>query len=359
MAGEGLAGRAVALKRYVDEMRGRTGYNGPVDVVCHSIGACIARQFLEVVDGSARRARARQLIMLGPPNNGSALAELFSDSDRGHEVIDLLAGVFVPSDFDPLADPIVQDVRPGSRTMGVLRAAGTRDDIAYRVIATANPGAADAFFPWFGGRTWKLDGNGRFRQTLHGDGVVANSESVLPGVPLEVLAPGPDDGRQIPPLHFCHIQLPRNPAVIDRVMEHLLDPTSSERTASNNRERDQRSIRPQAPSRSETGTEQSDDDHGVERHEERHRDDESQLARLVMEDTHAGHRPEGSDDGGEEKRPLGDPAQMQPRAPLVGRVQDEDREVRDDVDGQGEKDRIDRNHLRLHGGLFGRSAGVP
>ena len=90
------------------------------------------------------------------------------------------------------------------------------------MIVTENPAGLDAFFPWFGGRTWELDECGRWRQTLHGDGVVAHSESVLPGVPLEVLAPGSDgDARRIPPLHFSHIQSPRNTAVIDRVMEHL------------------------------------------------------------------------------------------------------------------------------------------
>ncbi len=227
MAGEDLTGRAIALERYVDEMRDRTEYDGPIDVVCHSIGACIARHWLEVADGTARRERVRQLIMLGPPNNGSALAELFSDPDRGPEIIGLLTGIFVPPDFDPLVDQIVQDVRPGSRTMRTLRAAGVRDDIAYRVIVTANPAAVEGFFPWFGGRTWELDDDGGFRPTLYGDGVVANAESVLPGVPLEVLAPGTDGGdRQIPPHHFCHIQLPRNPAVIDRVVERLLDPAS-------------------------------------------------------------------------------------------------------------------------------------
>jgi hypothetical protein len=227
MSGDDLAGRAMAPGRYVGDMRDLTGYDGPVDLVCHSIGACIARQFLEVVDRGARRARARRLIMLGPPNNGSALAELFSDPEHGAGVIDRLAGVFVPDGFDPLADPLVQDVRPGSPTMQALRAAGTRDDIAYRVIAAANPAAVDAFFPWFEGRTWELDGDGRFRQTLHGDGVVAVSESGLPGVPTEILAPEPDGGgRRIPPDRFCHIHLPRNPAVIERVIGCLLDPTS-------------------------------------------------------------------------------------------------------------------------------------
>lgn len=225
MVGEGLAGRADALEMYVDEIRGRTGYDGPIDIVCHSIGACIARQWLELADGAARREHIRQLIMLGPTNSGSALAELFSDPERGQEVAASVAGIFVPTGFDPLADPIVQDVRPGSRTMRSLNAAGIRDDIAYRVIVTANPAGIDPFFPWFGGRTWELDENLHFRQTLHGDGVVANSESVLPGVPFEVFTPEPDGHtRRNPPLHFSHIQLPRNTAVIERVMRYLYDP---------------------------------------------------------------------------------------------------------------------------------------
>jgi triacylglycerol lipase len=227
MADTDLAGRAAALRAYVREMRDETGFDGVVDVVCHSIGACIARECLEVADGTARTLRAGKLVMLGPPNNGSALAELFSDPCQGSEVIDRLTGVFVPRGFEPLADPLVQDVRPESRAMRGLRSAGIRDDIAYRVVLTGNPLGLEAFFPWFDGRTWELDEHRRWRRTLDGDGVVAHSESVLPGVPLEVLAPGPDDGsRQIPPHHFCHIQLPRNPAVIDRVMGHLIDTAS-------------------------------------------------------------------------------------------------------------------------------------
>ena len=111
----------------------------------------------------------------------------------------------------------------GAGRCGALRAAGIRDDITYRVIVTGNPAALDAFFPWFGGRTWELGEGGRWGRTLNGDGVVAHSEAVLPGVPLEVVAPEPDGGAPtIPPHHFCHIRLPRNPVVIDRVMEHLL-----------------------------------------------------------------------------------------------------------------------------------------
>ncbi len=221
MADNGLQGRANALATFIGEQRAEAGYDGPVDIVCHSFGTCIAREYLEVVDGAARRERVRQLIGLGPPNNGSALAELFSDPVHGPAIIARMTGVFVPEEFDPLADPIVQDVRPGALPMQRLRAAGLRPDIAYRVLVTGNPGADHEFFPWLDGRTWEQgEGEGR-RTTLKGDGCVAHSESALPGVPLEALVPEPNGS--VPTLQYCHIYLPRNPRVIDRVMEYLVN----------------------------------------------------------------------------------------------------------------------------------------
>jgi len=47
-----------------------------------------------------------------PANNGSALAELFNDPERGEAIINRLTGVFVPEGFDPSSDLMVQDVRP-------------------------------------------------------------------------------------------------------------------------------------------------------------------------------------------------------------------------------------------------------
>lgn len=219
MTDHGLSGRAEALATFLGERREETGYDGPIDLVCHSFGTCIAREYLEVVDGAARRERVGRLIGLGPPNNGSALAELFSDPDRGPAVIERMTGVFVPEGFDPFTDPIVQDVRPGALSMQRLRGAGLRPDLVYRVVVTGNPGAGREFFPWLDGRTWEQRVGGDPQTTLEGDGCVAHSESALPGVPLDLLVPEPDGS--IPSLQFCHIYLPRNPRVIDRVMRHL------------------------------------------------------------------------------------------------------------------------------------------
>ena len=213
---------AEALGNYIRATRQEKKWFGPVDIVCHSIGSCIARYFLEVQDGKRREVRVRQLICLGPPNTGSALAELFNDPGRKDEIIGKLAGVFVPRKFDPGSDPLVQDVRPESAVMQQLRDAGTRPDCIYRIIVTTNASGDPAFFPWFSGKTWECAGGGTYRTTYEGDGIVAHTESSLPGISLDVIA----DDREHPepalsPTHYCHINLPRNPAVMERILQYL------------------------------------------------------------------------------------------------------------------------------------------
>ncbi|MCK8518855.1 esterase/lipase family protein [Methanoculleus sp. 7T] len=214
---------AVALQDYIRAKRRETGYGGPVDLVCHSMGTCIARYLLEVLDGDAREEQVRLLVGIGPPNNGSSMAELFNDPERGPEVIRSLAGVFVPEGYDPHDDTIVQEFRPGSRTIAALRAAGTRDDVAYRIILTANITGTPAFFPAFDGKTWELAPDGEWRTTYAGDGIVPHTDSYLPGAGLDIL---PTDSGNLArhPEHYCHTGLPRNPEVIARVTEYLCNP---------------------------------------------------------------------------------------------------------------------------------------
>lgn len=214
---------AVALQDYIRAKRRETGYDGPVDLVCHSMGTCIARYLLEVLDGDAREEEVRLLVGIGPPNNGSSMAELFNDPERGPEVIRNLAGVFVPQGYDPHDDTIVQEFRPGSRTVAALRAAGTRDDVAYRIILTANLTGTPAFFPAFDGKTWELAPDGEWRTTYAGDGIVPHTDSYLPGAGLDILPTDPENLARHPE-HYCHTGLPRNPEVIARVTEYLSNP---------------------------------------------------------------------------------------------------------------------------------------
>jgi triacylglycerol lipase len=225
MAGETIPDIAKAIGDYVRTMREETGYTGKLDVVCHSVGTCIARYYLEVLDGSLRTANVRQLIGLGPPNNGSAMADLFFDPVRGEEIINRLTGVFVPQGYDPSNDRIVHDVRPKSPVMYRLRTAGIRPDITYRIIVTGNPGEDPAFFPLFEGRTWEQAPDGRYRTTFEGDGLVPHHESALPGISLDIIPAVREDGSSLPDAgQYCHINLPRNPVVMDRVIRYLTMP---------------------------------------------------------------------------------------------------------------------------------------
>jgi triacylglycerol lipase len=213
---------AAALGDYISQMREETCYAGPVDMVCHSVGGCIARYLLEVME---REEQVRQLICLGTPNNGSSLSELFNDPEHGPQVLDSLAGVFVPHRYDPADDVIAQEVRPHSRTIAALQDAKAREDIRYRLILTANLSATPAFFPYFEGKTWMLGPEGGWQTTYAGDGIVPHTDSYLPGAGLDIL-PADPAGLKDHPESYCHITLPKNPEVMARVMEYLQDPAT-------------------------------------------------------------------------------------------------------------------------------------
>jgi pimeloyl-ACP methyl ester carboxylesterase len=220
---------ATALGEYIGSMREREEYRGPVDLVCHSMGSLIARYFLEVQDGITQQESVRQLICLGPPNMGSALAELFNDPDHRDEILRKLSGIFVPREYNPGTDPLVQDVRPGSTVMQQLEGAGTRPDIIYRIIVTTNTQEDPAFFPWFLGKTWERGDGGNYRTTFKGDGIVAHTESCLPGISPDMIASHREDTEPaLSPEQYCHINLPRNPVIMERILQYLTGPVDSE-----------------------------------------------------------------------------------------------------------------------------------
>ncbi|MDI6866079.1 alpha/beta fold hydrolase [Methanoculleus sp.] len=211
---------ALALQEFIHKRRKETSYSGPVDIVCHSMGTCIARYLLEVIDGSDREEEIRFLVGIGPPNRGSAMAEAFNDPKLGPEVIRRLAGIFVPHGYDPGEDLIVQEFRPGSRVTSALSRAGTRDDIVYRFILGANLTRTPTFFPAFGGMTLEFAPGGGWRTTYAGDGIVPHSDSYLPGADVDIL-PADSGNLARHPERYCHIMLPRNPEVVARVRDCL------------------------------------------------------------------------------------------------------------------------------------------
>ena len=111
--------------------------------------------------------------------------------------------------------------------MQTLRSAGIRPDITYRIIVTANPGGRPDFFPLFGGKTWDLNRDGSWQETLDGDGIVPHSESCLPGMSLDILPLNLDIVSRLPPPdQYGHIHLPKNRIVIKRILQYLSHPIS-------------------------------------------------------------------------------------------------------------------------------------
>ena len=220
MAHESVPHIAGALRDHVRQYRDETGYDGALDTVSHSMGTCITRYWLEVMDGKEHEEHVRQLIGLGPPNNGSALAKLFHDPGTGGTDHQPPYGCLRPGGFDPEKDKIVRDVRPGSRVMAGLHNAGIRNDILDRILVTGNPEGTPSFFPCLPGRPgrsgttdgigrrWK--GTGLWRTASPGSGYLARYHPARPGrfraVPASCYL-------------FCHINLPLNLVVIDRIMQ--------------------------------------------------------------------------------------------------------------------------------------------
>lgn len=218
------------LKSFLHEKRKVTGYTGPVDIICHSMGGYVTRYYVEVIDGGKREENVRQLIEIGVPNQGSSMAEIFNDPEYGPHVIHILSGEFVPKRYQPEKDVNVQGLRIKSRETFQLRKAGIRPDIRYRNILSANRTGDPAFFPSFEGRTWVLGHDETWRKTWLGDGVIPHYDSYLPGTEFDLIPCNPEKMLD-EPYRYCHILLPKNSEVIRLVIRYMENPTipSSER----------------------------------------------------------------------------------------------------------------------------------
>jgi hypothetical protein len=211
------------LRQYILKMQTETGYFGNIDIICHSMGTCIVRYMLEVLDGKSKEVKVRQIIALGPPNKGSSMAELFNDPIYGSEIITRLSGLFVPKTYDPKKDKIVQEIRPGSKTISEIEKAGIREDILYRLLLAMNETNSPNFFPCFEGKTWELLGNNEWIQTFEGDGIIPYSDSYLPGAGYDVFPVDKEHFKENSN-EYCHILLPQNSEIIKRILQYLCNP---------------------------------------------------------------------------------------------------------------------------------------
>ena len=213
---------AKKLRTYIHSCRDQSGYDGRIDIVCHSMEGVVCRYLLEVLDGERRDERVRQLIGIGIPNNGSSMAEIFNHPIYGAEIIPAMEGIFVPKGYDPKQDQNVQCLRNSSRCTEELINAGLRDDFRYRMIVSCNKTQEPDFFPVFDGKTWVQYSDGRWEQTFQGDGIIPHADSYLPGVEYDLIPEMNNDLKN--PYQYCHINLPVNPEVIELVVNYLTHP---------------------------------------------------------------------------------------------------------------------------------------
>ncbi len=89
---QALENHADDVEQLLDNLDGVTS----VSFIGHSLGGLVARELLSRTEGWRQRITARQLIMLGTPNNGARIADMMS----GIKLLKLLTG------------PSVQDARP-------------------------------------------------------------------------------------------------------------------------------------------------------------------------------------------------------------------------------------------------------
>ncbi len=197
-----------------------------ISLVTHSMGALVARAAIE--DPKLDPGNVRQLVMVAPPNHGSALARFSFGLELQEHLTNVRrkaeVGTFLAAVEDGLAGA-ARDLRPDSPLLRALNARprnpnvrytiflGTRApltdaDLAHLRRTVAAAGQRNRWVQFFGPRvdTWLAD----LDETIagKGDGVVSVARGRLDGVEDTVV------------LRFSHTSVLRTPAVGDEQKVH-------------------------------------------------------------------------------------------------------------------------------------------
>jgi pimeloyl-ACP methyl ester carboxylesterase len=179
-------------------------YNGKFDIICHSMGALVTRFYIE--DNPANAQNIGRWIGIGPVNRGAAIADIYyhralaqqlnSDPRATTKFFNRLAAVV------PMNSPAVFSMQTINPEIIALNERFTPTGISYKIIEGTN-----ATLLTF--EAVEKTATGQFQFTLAGDGVVANAQSELPGVPIYKV-----DGAN-------HLTLVDDSRVIAKVIEYL------------------------------------------------------------------------------------------------------------------------------------------
>jgi len=197
-----------------------------VSLVTHSMGGLVARAAIE--DPKLDPGNVRQLIMVAPPNHGSALARFAFGLELNEHVAEdrrkIEVNTFLAAVEDGLAEA-ARDLRPDSPFLRTLNARARNPNVRYTIfLGTAAPltdadlarlrrtaaaaGKRNRWVQFFGPRAqiWLED----LDETVggKGDGVVSLARGRLEGVQDTVV------------LHFSHTSVLRTPADGDERKVH-------------------------------------------------------------------------------------------------------------------------------------------
>ena len=203
------------LNLFIERHRGYSSprYDGPIDIVCHSMGALVTRHYMEV---DHRDAQVRTWIGIAPVNSGAAIADLRENKPLNWFVGFIRVLVFWKDIVNP-NEPAVVQMETNSATVTQLnRADSPRPDVTYRVIAGYNSDQ-NARYAGIFGKTIELDTSTvppTTKKTYYGDGVVALRQSILSQAGLDCF--GGED----------HNSLTHNWDVCELVLHYLQHPES-------------------------------------------------------------------------------------------------------------------------------------
>jgi triacylglycerol lipase len=195
-------------------IRGTKGYNGKIDIVCHSMGALVTRYWM-AQRNHANANQVGQWIGIGPVISGAAVTDIWNQRDlrteftrehRAYMVLLALVNTVVPLGSNSAVNMQTTDPEILALNSGGPYGNGIETGVKYNIIVGTH--ASEISVGRIQVPTVERIGN-TYSLTNIGDGVVANVQQTLPGI------------QNIAIEGVSHTKLPGNPIVIDNVAQIL------------------------------------------------------------------------------------------------------------------------------------------
>jgi uncharacterized repeat protein (TIGR01451 family) len=195
---------------WVDQKRtdlgyGSTRYTGKFDIVCHSMGALVTRFYIDASPENAQNIG--KWIGIAPVNKGVAAVDVYyhrqlAQTQLGMSPASSAVYFALMQTAVPMKSSAVSNMQTTDKEIIALNEHFSPTSINYHIIEGTKATI-------LGYRTIGKTAAGTYRWTDAGDGIVANAQSELPGVPFDTIS------------GVSHSNLLKNPTVIGHVLALL------------------------------------------------------------------------------------------------------------------------------------------